>query len=88
MGYSSWGHKESDMTEVTEHTHTQTPNVESNRRALLFVHFYSPSFPRLAPLLRGGHGNYQSVHLHLDFFFQVRPYTDQPHVGLCPKLFM
>ena len=55
---SSRGRKESDVTEVTEHTHTHTPNVESNRRALLFVHFYSPSFPRLAPFLRGGHGNY------------------------------
>ena len=22
MGYSPWGHKESDMTEVTEHAHT------------------------------------------------------------------
>ena len=22
MGYSPWGHKESDMTEATEHTHT------------------------------------------------------------------
>ena len=23
-GYSPWGHKESDMTEVTEHAHTYT----------------------------------------------------------------
>ena len=24
VGYSPWGCKESDMTEATEHTHTQT----------------------------------------------------------------
>ena len=23
VGYNPWGHKESDMTEVTEHTHVQ-----------------------------------------------------------------
>ena len=28
-GYSPWGHKESDMTEVTEHTRTQCPLREA-----------------------------------------------------------
>ena len=26
-GYGPWGHAESDMTEVTEHTHAHTPHL-------------------------------------------------------------
>ena len=27
VGYSPWGHKESDRTEVTEHAHKQSSNI-------------------------------------------------------------
>ena len=28
MGYSPWGHKELDTTEVTQHTHTHTNDIK------------------------------------------------------------
>ena len=37
LDYSPWGHKQSDMTEETEHTHTHTHTHTSPSQCLLFV---------------------------------------------------
>ena len=64
-GYSPWGHKESDTTEVTQHTHTYTHThtffsiiVYSRRlqfpvlyrRTLLFIHAKCNSFASTNPI--------------------------------------
>ena len=42
MGYSPWGHKELDTTEVTQHTHTHTQMILSLKSFLWFSLLNAP----------------------------------------------
>ena len=61
MGYSSWGHRESDRTESTERTHTQT-TVRPHTQMLRFLNKISNNVGIIITWCHSGGFNHFMVH--------------------------